>query len=173
MVGWIGLLGCSQWLMTVATAQVMYMTMTSQHMETSSNTLSIYYMMMSSNGKIFCVTGPLCREAPVNSTLRHQWCWALMFSLICAWTNDWVNNWDAGDLRLHSTHYDTIVMAFSAFSDEQQCRHHKPTKPNNTSFNWKLGQNVQEDLMKYHDNFRVHAVECHYTVVKYCNILHQ
>ena len=30
---------------------------------------------------------------------QGQWRGALMFSAICAWTNDRVNNWDAGDLR--------------------------------------------------------------------------
>ena len=42
----------------------------------------------------------------VNSHHKGQWCGVLMFSLICAWTNGWVNNRDAGDLRRHCTHYD-------------------------------------------------------------------
>ena len=29
-----------------------------------------------------------------------------MFSLICAWTNSWANNVDAGDLRRQRAHYD-------------------------------------------------------------------
>ena len=33
-----------------------------------------------------------------------------MFSLICAWTNWWANNRDAGDFRRHRAHYDTTVM---------------------------------------------------------------
>ena len=33
-----------------------------------------------------------------------------MFSLICAWTNSWVNNRDAGDLRCYWAHYDITVM---------------------------------------------------------------
>ena len=33
-----------------------------------------------------------------------------MFSLICAWTNGWISNRDASDLRRHRTHYDVIVM---------------------------------------------------------------
>ena len=33
-----------------------------------------------------------------------------MFSLISAWTNGWVNNRDAGDLRRHRVHYDVTVM---------------------------------------------------------------
>ena len=28
---------------------------------------------------------------------------------ICAWTNGWVNNRDAGDLRRHRAHYDVLV----------------------------------------------------------------
>ena len=48
---------------------------------------------------------------PVNSPHKGQWRGALMFSLICAWTNGWVNNQDAGDLRRHRTaHYDVIEM---------------------------------------------------------------
>ena len=47
----------------------------------------------------------------VNSLHKGQWCRALMFSLICTWTNDWVNTGDTGDLRCHHTHYDVIVMS--------------------------------------------------------------
>ena len=39
-----------------------------------------------------------------------QWRGALMFSLICAWTNGWVNNQDVGDLGRHRAHYDVTVM---------------------------------------------------------------
>ena len=35
---------------------------------------------------------------------------ALMFSLICAWINSWINNREAGDLRRHRAHYDATVM---------------------------------------------------------------
>ena len=38
------------------------------------------------------------------------WRGTLMFSLICAWINDWVNNRKAGDLRPYCAHYDVIVM---------------------------------------------------------------
>ena len=47
---------------------------------------------------------------PVNSPHKGQWHGALMFSLICAWINDWVNNRQAGDLRRHCCHYDVNVM---------------------------------------------------------------
>ena len=47
---------------------------------------------------------------PVNSPHKGQWRGALMFSLICAWINGWVNNYEAGDLRHQHPHYDVIVM---------------------------------------------------------------
>ena len=36
-------------------------------------------------------------RSPVNSPHKGQWRGALMFSLICAWINGWVNNREAGD----------------------------------------------------------------------------
>ena len=47
---------------------------------------------------------------PVDSSHKIQWCRAFMFSLICAWTNGWVNNRDAGDSRRHRAHYDVTEM---------------------------------------------------------------
>ena len=41
---------------------------------------------------------------------KGLWCGALMFSLICAWINNWENNREAGDLRCHRSHYDVTVM---------------------------------------------------------------
>ena len=41
---------------------------------------------------------------------KGQWRGALMFSLIWARINGWVNNHEAGDLRRHPTHCDVIVM---------------------------------------------------------------
>ena len=49
-------------------------------------------------------------RSPVNSPHKGQWRRALMFSMIWAWTNVWVNNQDAGDLRRHRAHYDVFVM---------------------------------------------------------------
>ena len=50
--------------------------------------------------------------SPVNSPHKGQWRRALMFSLICAWINGWVNNRKAGDFRRHRTHYYVSVMVF-------------------------------------------------------------
>ena len=47
---------------------------------------------------------------PVNSPHKGQWRGALMFSLICAWINYWVNNREAADLRRRRGHYDVNVM---------------------------------------------------------------
>ena len=51
-------------------------------------------MMTSSYGNIFRVTGSLCGEFTGQRWIPHkgQWRGALMFSFICAWINDWVNN---------------------------------------------------------------------------------
>ena len=49
-------------------------------------------------------------RSPVNSPHKGQWRWALMFSLISAQINGWVNNREAGDLRHHRAHYDVIIM---------------------------------------------------------------
>ena len=45
-----------------------------------------------------------------NSPIKGQWRGALIFSLICAWMNDWVNDREAGDLERHRGHYDVTVM---------------------------------------------------------------
>ena len=63
----------------------------------------------------FCALLTICagnsHRSPVNSPHKGQWRRALMFSLICAWINGWVNNREAGDLRRHRANYDVIVMS--------------------------------------------------------------
>ena len=49
-------------------------------------------------------------RSPVNSPRKGQWPWALMFSLICACINSWVNNRKAGDLRRYRAHFHVTVM---------------------------------------------------------------
>ena len=63
--------------------------------------------------KIFPPYWPFVRgihRSPVNPPHIGQWRGALMFSSICVWINDWVNNGEAGDLGRYRTHYDVIVM---------------------------------------------------------------
>ena len=77
------------------------------------------------NGNIFRVTGHLCGEFT-----DHRWiprtkasdAGALMFSLIYAWINCWVNNRVAGDLRRYRAHYDVTVMCFRSM-DYIQLKH--------------------------------------------------
>ena len=52
-------------------------------------------------------------RSPVNSPHKGQWRRALMFTLICARINGWVNNREAGDLRRYRAHYDVIVMLWN------------------------------------------------------------
>ena len=62
----------------------------------------------------------LCREdSPVIGEFPSQRP-ALMFPLICTWTNGWANHWDAGDLRCHNVHHDVTVM-MSAFPKYFYC----------------------------------------------------
>ena len=48
--------------------------------------------------------------SPVNSPHKGQWRRALIFSLICAWINGWVNKREAGDLRCPWAHYYVTVI---------------------------------------------------------------
>ena len=47
---------------------------------------------------------------PVKSPHKGQWRGTLMFTLICARINGWVNNCEAGDFKRNRAHYDVIVM---------------------------------------------------------------
>ena len=47
---------------------------------------------------------------PVDSPHKGQWRGALLFSLICALTNEWANNRDAGNLGRHRAHYDVTML---------------------------------------------------------------
>ena len=50
--------------------------------------------------------------SPVNSPHKGQWREALMFFLICARINGWINYGEAGDLRRHRIHCDAIVTTY-------------------------------------------------------------
>ena len=53
-------------------------------------------------------------RSPVNSPNKGHWHGALMFSLICAWINGWVDHHKSGDLRRHRVHYDVTIMDMRA-----------------------------------------------------------
>ena len=62
-------------------------------------------------------------RSPVNSPQEGQWHRVLMFSLVCAGINGWVNNGEAGDLRRHRAHYDVIVKSNLKRPDTFRLRH--------------------------------------------------
>ena len=49
-------------------------------------------------------------RSSMDSPYKGQWRGALMFSLICAWINGWLNNREADDLRGYRAHDDVTVM---------------------------------------------------------------
>ena len=59
-------------------------------------------------------------RSPVNSPHKCQRRGALMFSLICAWIDGWVNTGEAGDLRPYCAHYDVTVMVRMVSSTSRQ-----------------------------------------------------
>ena len=62
-------------------------------------------------------------RSPVNSPHKGQWRGALMFPLICARINAWVNNSEAGDLRRNHAHYDvTVKDHWIPLTKSQWCR---------------------------------------------------
>ena len=70
-------------------------------------------MMTPSDGNIFPRHWPFVKGihwTPLDSPHKIQWCGALMYYLVYAWTNGWAKNRDAGDLRRHHTHYDVTKM---------------------------------------------------------------
>ena len=97
-------MACSSIHIAVVSAEYIYSPAHTRLGETSMA------MMTSSNEIIFRWS---FARSPLDPPHKDQWQWrgALMFSLICAWTNGWVNNRDAGDLRRHCDHYDVTVMA--------------------------------------------------------------
>ena len=65
--------------------------------------------------------------SPVNSPRKDQWHGALMLSLICVWTNVWISNRAAGDVRRHRAHFDVSVMHLTR---------HLRTGPTQSSFHF-------------------------------------
>ena len=69
--------------------------------------------------KTFSASLALCEGIhrwSVDSPHKGWWRRVLVFSLICAWTNGWANNWYAGDLRRHRAHRDLTVMKLDGSS---------------------------------------------------------
>ena len=93
------------------------------HRQWTQNPIS-FHMMTSSNGNVSALLAICARNSPVTGEFPslRQWRWVLMFSLICAWINGWVNNHEAGNLRRHRAHCDVIVMIVSVHVTFLWCR---------------------------------------------------
>ena len=96
-------------------------------MTSSNENISALLALCAGNG---LVTG----EFPSH---KGQWRGALMFSLICAWINRWVNNGEAGDLRRHGAHYNVaVIMWWDVQNNEMvmdQCTEMQFHVPDNTT----------------------------------------
>ena len=79
---------------------------------------------------------PFAHRSTVNSPHKGQWSGALMFCLICAWINGWVNNGGAGDLRCHRTHYDVTVM------QQDNSMAHRDTDYNSSSYLFYINSHI-------------------------------
>ena len=62
-------------------------------------------------------------RSPVNSPHKSQWRGALMFSLLYARINGWVNTGRTGDLRSYCAHYDVTVMCLRAMLPGRLFKH--------------------------------------------------
>ena len=58
-------------------------------------------------------------RSPANSPHKGQWRGTLIFPLIFGWTNGWINNHEAGDLRRHEIccYNDHIALKFKKHLD--------------------------------------------------------
>ena len=75
-------------------------------------------MMTSANGNIFHVTGHFAGNSPVTDEFPTQRpATAVMFSLISAWINGWVDNREAGDNICNRAHYVNSSKVFSLIID--------------------------------------------------------
>ena len=77
------------------------------------HTTMMYYHDDVIKWKLFPLYWPFVRgihRSSVNSPHRGQGRGALLFSLIYAWINGWVNNREAGDLRRLGAYYDVTLM---------------------------------------------------------------
>ena len=93
------------------------------HKRSSQIKVDIYNSpMMTSSKETFSTLPPFCvGKPPVTGGFppKDQWCGALMFSLICAWTNAWASNLDAGDLRRNCAPFYVTVMQICSLTTFQ------------------------------------------------------
>ena len=81
--------------------------------------------------------------SPVDSPHKGQWCRALMFSFICAWTKGLANNRDTSDLKRHHVHYDVTVNINTSLPDMEMFCEMLPLCqgiPPDTGYRWTPSQ---------------------------------
>ena len=98
-------------------------------------------------------------RCPVNSPHKGQWRGALMFSLICARINGWVNNREAGDLRRHGAHHDVTVMRSS--NESIMTSHMSKTKQSTSK--------LRVYFMRYIVRNKSHNAPVLYPTMHHCN----
>ena len=90
-------------------------------------------------------------RSPVNSPHKGQWRGTLMYSLICAWINGWVNNREAGVFRCHRAHYDVTIM----HGPPHKKRLIYPPQPN-TTWTVILCWICKDDVKQHHAKSPIH-----------------
>ena len=89
-------------------------------------------------------------RSQVDSHHKGQWRGALMFSLICAWTNGCVNNRDTSDLRHHRAHYDVTVMDRNSWGLFQYpIRHFNSSWPSDTICRHRSGSTLAQVMVRW------------------------
>ena len=91
-------------------------------------------------------------RSPVDSPHKGQWRRALVFSLICASTNGWTNDWGTDDLRRHRAYYDVTVMCHWLQQEMSKCRGHWPYYTRERS--GRIWKNSPLPFMRLHKLFK-------------------
>ena len=74
-------------------------------METVTRSFDIFFDLRLNKRSALLALCEGNHQSPVDSPHKNQ-----VDFFIRAWTNDWANNQDAGNLRSHRAHFDVIVM---------------------------------------------------------------
>ena len=130
-------------------------------------------MMTSSNVTFSALLAIRAGNSPVNSPHKGQWNGALVFSLIGAWMNGWVNNREAGDLRRYRAHHCNdyiesecwpLTIAFRqqvtwGTVDQNLC-HHKASSFSNELTQWGLMTSYDTWFSLGHRDTRLKYIAC-------------
>ena len=102
------------WMLPILRESILIQVMAWCHKVMNHQASNIHNMMRSSNGNIFHITGPLCREFTCP-----WWIPLTKASVADLWRFLWSapeQTWDAGDSRCHHAHYGITVIRLSWLS---------------------------------------------------------